>query len=121
MDRRKYLKALAAGTLGTGALIQASCDSKTSTSGMPEIKPLNYDRTPDEVKHYNKIMSEKYFDEHEMKTITILADIIIPKDETSGSASDAGVPDFIEFIVKDMPHHQVPMRDRKSTRLNSSH
>ena len=45
-----------------------------------------------------------------MATIAILADIIIPKDEVSGSATDAGVPDFIEFIVKDMPGHQVPMR-----------
>jgi hypothetical protein len=45
-----------------------------------------------------------------MATITILADIIIPKDDKSGSASDAGVPDFIEFIVKDMPNHKIPMR-----------
>jgi hypothetical protein len=39
-----------------------------------------------------------------------LADIIIPKDAVSGSATDAKVPDFIEFIVKDMPEHQTPMR-----------
>ena len=45
-----------------------------------------------------------------MSTIAILADIIIPKDETSGSATDAKVPEFIEFIVKDEPEHQVPMR-----------
>ena len=45
-----------------------------------------------------------------MATITFLADIIIPKDEVSGSASDAKVPDFIEFIVKDKPEHQMPMR-----------
>jgi hypothetical protein len=36
--------------------------------------------------------------------------IIIPKDDVSGSATEAGVPDFIEFIVKDMPRHQTPMR-----------
>jgi hypothetical protein len=58
-----------------------------------------------------KILEEpKFFTPHEMATITILGDIIIPKDEISGSASDAKVPDFIEFIVKDMPDHQVPMR-----------
>jgi len=45
-----------------------------------------------------------------MATISILADIIIPKDEISGSATDAKVPEFIEFIVKDMPNHQVPMK-----------
>lgn len=41
---------------------------------------------------------------------TLLADIIIPRDEISGSATDAKVPEFIEFIVKDMPQHQIPMR-----------
>jgi hypothetical protein len=45
-----------------------------------------------------------------VKTITILCDIIIPKDETSGSASDAGVPAFIEFISKDQPRYQTPLR-----------
>ena len=45
-----------------------------------------------------------------MATIAVLADIIIPKDEISGSASDAKVPEFIEFIVKDKPGNQVPMR-----------
>jgi gluconate 2-dehydrogenase gamma chain len=33
-----------------------------------------------------------------------------PKDEHSGSASDAKVPEFIEFTVKDRPEHQVPLR-----------
>lgn len=56
------------------------------------------------------LASEKFFTDHEMATITALADIIIPKDDVSGSASEAGVPAFIEFIVKDMPQHQVPMR-----------
>ncbi|HEY4966308.1 MAG TPA: gluconate 2-dehydrogenase subunit 3 family protein [Puia sp.] len=28
----------------------------------------------------------------------------------SGSASDAKVPDFFEYIVKDMPEHQTPLR-----------
>ena len=68
------------------------------------------DRQPEEQEHYNNIVSTTFFTKHEMATIAILADIIIPKDEVSGSATDAGVPDFIEFIVKDMPDHQVPLR-----------
>ncbi len=68
------------------------------------------DRQPEEVEHYKKVSATTFFTEHEMATITILADIIIPKDEVSGSASEAGVPEFIEFIVKDMPDHQTPMR-----------
>jgi hypothetical protein len=69
-----------------------------------------FDRQPEERARYEKLMAEKFFTDHEMKTIRVLADIIIPKDEVSGSATDAGVPDFIEFIVKDMPRHQLPMR-----------
>ncbi len=109
MDRRKYLKTLAAGTVGTitaPSLLQG-CETpeKTTVTPAPTI-----DRTPEELAHYQNLMEEKFFDEHEMKTISILADIIIPADETSGSATDAGVPAFIEFIAKDMPHHQVPLR-----------
>jgi hypothetical protein len=112
MDRRKSLKALALGTLSTGLLLDACKETdkkadapKTDIAGTGKI-----DRMPEEVDHYNKITADKFFTDHEMATITILADIIIPKDEVSGSASDAKVPDFIEFIVKDMPEHQTPMR-----------
>jgi hypothetical protein len=35
-------------------------------------------------------------DEHEWKTIRILSDLIIPADERSGSATQAGVPEFID-------------------------
>ena len=107
MDRRKYLKTLALGTVSTGALMQ-SCEPEKKEAEI--ILGPTYDRTPEELVFHNKIMSEKFFDDHEMKSISILADIIIPKDEASGSATDAGVPDFIEFIAKDMKQHQVPLR-----------
>lgn len=38
----------------------------------------------------------KVLDEHEWKTVRLLSDIIIPADERSGSATDAGVPEFID-------------------------
>ncbi|HEX6429040.1 MAG TPA: gluconate 2-dehydrogenase subunit 3 family protein, partial [Niastella sp.] len=57
-----------------------------------------------------ELLSTTFFTPHEMATITILADIIIPRDDISGSASDAKVPDFIEFMVKDRPENQIPMR-----------
>jgi gluconate 2-dehydrogenase gamma chain len=108
MDRRKYLKTLALGTVSTGVIV-GSCAPETK-SAEAVVKAPTYDRTKEELAYYNKIMSEKFFDDHEMKTITTLVDIIIPKDDTSGSASEAGVPAFIEFIAKDMPRHQVPLR-----------
>jgi len=110
MDRRKSLKAIALGTVSTGILLDAckTADKKTTeTAAVPEA---TIDRTPEEKEAYKKLMGEKFFDKHEMATIAILCDIIIPADEVSGSATDAKVPDFIEFIVKDKPENQIPMR-----------
>ena len=109
MDRRKYLKTLATGTVGAGVLLQ-SCAPEEKKEAVATPQSFTIDRTPAELERVHKLSAEKFFDEHEMKTVTILADIIIPKDETSGSASEAGVPDFIAFIVKDMPHYQTPLR-----------
>ena len=115
MDRRKSIKAIALGSLATGLVLDA-CKSKEPAADAQAAAGDNagaskgVDRQPEEVAHYQKVNSTTFFTEHEMATITILADIIIPKDEVSGSASEAGVPEFIEFIVKDMPDHQTPMR-----------
>jgi gluconate 2-dehydrogenase gamma chain len=38
----------------------------------------------------------KVFDEHQWQTVKVLCDLIIPADERSGSASQAGVPEFID-------------------------
>ncbi|HET6994452.1 MAG TPA: gluconate 2-dehydrogenase subunit 3 family protein [Chitinophagaceae bacterium] len=113
MDRRKSLKLIATGAVAAPAVI-AGCktgDEKPKTEETSGEPKFNLDRNPDEVKYEKEVLAKgKFFTDHEMATITILADIIIPRDEVSGSASDAKVPDFIEFIVKDMPQHQVPMR-----------
>jgi len=112
MDRRKSLKALALGTVSTGLLLDAckTADKKTVPATTQGTVASTIDRAPEETEAYKKLMSEKFFTPHEMSTIGVLANIIIPADETSGSATDAKVPDFIEFIVKDMPEKQVPMR-----------
>jgi gluconate 2-dehydrogenase gamma chain len=107
MDRRKYLKSIVVSTAGAGILL-AGC--KPEVPPPAEEKKFSIDRTNEELAHEKELSSERFFTDHEMKTITILGDIIIPRDEKSGSASDAGVPEFIEFIVKDMPAHKTPMR-----------
>lgn len=43
----------------------------------------------------------RFFTPHEWSTVRLLADIVIPRDERSGSASDAGVPEFIDFMMLD--------------------
>jgi hypothetical protein len=106
MDRRKSIKAMILGTVSTAVLVEA-CKSSATT-----VAEVNMDDRMQEEKDYLvKVKAQpNFFTEHEMATITLLSDIIIPKDAVSGSATDAKVPEFIEFIVKDMPDHQIPMR-----------
>jgi hypothetical protein len=52
----------------------------------------------------------KFFAPHEYETVRVLVDLIIPKDERSGSATDAGVPEFMDFILADQPPRQTAMR-----------
>ena len=106
MDRRDSIKALVLGTVSAGVLLEACKNTNTTVS------EVNMDDRMQEEKDYLvKVKAQPdFFDAQEMATITVLADIIMPKDAVSGSATDAKVPEFIEFIVKDMPDHQVPMR-----------
>ena len=53
----------------------------------------------------------KFFTAAEFRTARILADMIIPRDERSGNASDAGVPEFMDFMMMDRPNNQKWMRD----------
>lgn len=111
MDRRKSLKLIATGAVAVPTVI-AACNTEEKKEAQQTTEPVfNLDRNEFELKHEKELLAEKdFFTAHEMATITLLGDIIIPKDDVSGSASDAKVPDFIAFIVKDMPEHQTPLR-----------
>ena len=58
----------------------------------------------------------KFFTVHEWQTVRTLADIVIPKDERSGSATDALVPEFMDFIMGD-PLAEARDRERNQTRM----
>jgi len=110
MKRRESLKLIVTGAVAVPAVV-AGCgpdDKKAVAAAEPTF---NLDRNPAEIENEKRILAmPKFFTDHEMATIAVLSDIIIPKDEVSGSATDAKVPEFIEFIVKDMPNHQTPLR-----------
>jgi gluconate 2-dehydrogenase gamma chain len=57
-----------------------------------------------------KAYAPKFFTPAEYRTVGVLADMIIPKDERSGSASDAGVPQSMDFTMTDRPRSQDWMR-----------
>ena len=85
MDRRNSIKAMFIGTVSASVLIEA-CKSASTTVAVA----TDDDRMQEEKDYLVKIKAEpKFFTEHEMATITVLGDIIIPKDAVSGSASEA--------------------------------
>lgn len=116
MKRRDSLKALTISSLGLAGFAHQEVLAETMPKQLDVVQsgPDNIDipagRLKEEAIRDAELMKQKFFTDHELATITILSDIIIPKDATSGSASEAGVTDFIEFIAKDMPQHQTPLR-----------
>lgn len=114
MKRRDSLKALTLSSLGIAALNPqvAMAEQRELDLQSPPETPIKVPggRLKEEAIHDAKLMKEKFFTVAELATVKVLCDIIIPADAKSGSASQAGVPAFIEFIAKDMPQHQTPLR-----------
>ncbi len=109
MNRRKSLKTLVLSSVGTGLVLTGCTSEEKKIDKLPGTEALY--STPEEIKNLEKIYAEgAFFNQNETKTLTILADIIIPKDDISGSASDAKVVEFIDFMVKDQTHYQTPLR-----------
>lgn len=94
MDRRQSIKLIASASL---------------LSGIPVANPLVKGTAFQEIET-DTDKEATFFNEHELATITILADLIFPADDRSGSASEAGVVEFIDFNVGDQEELQVPIR-----------
>jgi hypothetical protein len=97
MDRRTAIR-LAATAPAAFTLTWTACDADDAARQARTARSGQGSYTP------------KFFDEHEWQTVRMLVDIIIPADERSGSATDAGVPEFMDFIVSDQADRQTAMR-----------
>jgi hypothetical protein len=58
----------------------------------------------------------KFFSAHEWATVRLLADIVIPRDERSGSATDVLAPEFMDFVLTD-PLADPRQRERNQTKM----
>ena len=63
-----------------------------------------------------KPSAPKFFTPAEWAIVRTLADLVIPADARSGSASDARAPEFIDFILDD-PLAELRDRERLQTRM----
>jgi hypothetical protein len=95
-----------------GGLVLHGCKPKAEAeeAGTLAGKSYNYGRTPAELEAIAKLEAETFFSEHEMDTIRVLCALILPANEHFGSAADAGAPEFIEFMAKDIPEMQTSLR-----------
>ncbi|MFM8363438.1 MAG: gluconate 2-dehydrogenase subunit 3 family protein [Haliscomenobacter sp.] len=117
MKRRNLLKGIGLSSLGLVGLhgqVKAAellhLDPYAEDAKKKDPPFEQFGRTEYEKDRDAKLFAEQFFSKHELLTIGVLADIILPRDERSGSATDAGVPDFIEFMAKDQPSFQTPLR-----------
>lgn len=53
----------------------------------------------------------QFFTQAEWTTVRMLSDLIVPRDARSGSATDVGVPEFMDFMMIDQPGRQERMRN----------
>ncbi len=102
MDRGEALRTLSLGTLA-GGFLMTGCETPETTSAQNKFwKHIS----EEDLAKWEK----QFFTEHEFETVRQLANMIIPADDRSGSAEDAGVPEFIDFTMLDRPSYQTPIR-----------
>jgi hypothetical protein len=110
MDRRETIKSVLLGSLATGLILQGCAPEEKTKQENPEMPSGPYGRTEKEKARDARVMSETFFSPQEMAAIGVLCNLILPASGSAVSAVDADVPGFIEFIVKDIPSHQLPLR-----------
>jgi gluconate 2-dehydrogenase gamma chain len=63
-----------------------------------------------------KPAAPRFFDLREWAAVRALSDLVIPADERSGSASDALVPEFVDYLLSD-PLSEAAEREKLQTQL----
>src|SRR5918998_1005110 len=100
-NRRTLLKTLAAAPVAAGFVWTEAEAQQAHTHAQTARRT---------VQRTGAAFKPKFFTPHEYSTVRVLVDLIIPKDERSGSATDAGVPEFMDFMLIDQPARQTAMR-----------
>jgi hypothetical protein len=70
-----------------------------SLAGLPAEASQHVHEEVREAKKQTGAYQPKLFNDHEYKTVRRLAELIVPADDVSGSALDAGAPEFIDLIA----------------------
>lgn len=104
MDRRKSIQTIILGA-GASALAFHGCKTEVGSEEnlIPEVDTTYFGRTPAELERLEKLNAEELFNAREMETVGVLSTVILPPKEPHGGPLEANVPEFIEFMGKDIP------------------
>lgn len=102
MERRDVMKMLATMPLGAWAM---------SASDVAEAAEHTHTVLEEIAQQPGQAFTPKFFSALEWRTVRVLADIVIPRDAKSGSASDAGVPEFMDYVMIEFPNNQTRVRE----------
>lgn len=91
LGRRDALKLI--GFMAAAPAFSVACSTEEAEE-TPDVEPASTAPDPETYEH-------QLFSDHEYETVRELVDWIIPADERSGSATEAGVPEFIDFTLTD--------------------
>ncbi|HBJ85821.1 MAG TPA: hypothetical protein DDZ88_18490 [Verrucomicrobiales bacterium] len=104
ISRRHALKGLLSGAAGAAAVPAIAASNHTEPA--PALFPARHVFQDPDFTQPVKFPWEKLLSAEELATTQALADLILPKDDTSPAASEVGVPDFInEWVSADYPQH----------------
>ena len=93
VNRRAMLRLLASAPMAAG-FVWTEAEAAAANSWAQAVRTTSRAGAP---------YAPKFFTAHEYDTVRVLVDLIIPRDDRSGGATDAGVPEFMDFIVLDEP------------------
>ena len=110
MDRRDSIKSIMLGSIGFGVLLEGCSDGVSSEDVKKAISKFQYGRTEKELAYDKQLFSIQCFNKKEIKIITQLCNLILPPNEF-GSIEDAEVPELIEFMAKDIPAYEAPIKE----------
>lgn len=112
MDRRKSIKSIILGSVAGGLAVNGckpeSEDQLIKATVVEDEK--HFGRTPEEKELIAELNAKEFFNPHELETVEILCNLILPANTIIGGAKEAEVPDFIEFMAKDIPAYQATLR-----------
>ncbi len=111
MDRRKSIKTIILGSVAGGLVVHGCAPQGESVENADVLKGSEkfFGRTPKELELIAELNAKQFLSVHELETVIVLCNLILPPNENGGPV-EAEVPEFIEFMAKDLPGIQVTLR-----------